>query len=342
MNPRKGITFDGLHSYYDLGLIMPNDPQIVFPRKVKSKTRIPGTNIIYDKVLINNIQEYEEREIKVSFNIIDFEDITIRRTHDIASKVLNAYLAKVGRHDLMLDIMPGWKFRAEVENTGPFDTDFFEFGVLELTFKAYPYKISTSMEGFGTWDELYFPNDIIQNVVFETPLRETQLPLTQLAIGSIVHIGAWSESLGGTRISNTRNYRLDDAYSIKEKRTGTPTSNNIMDPTQYKLGDFWVWAQDIVEANKHFTPATLYNVSSTRMFPNINIKGKSGRIPGITIVKDGIHHRFSQFAPRQKDEDPYVEAHTPNTTLFLDPGKNDLKIYGDGQTVTIEWRKEVL
>lgn len=342
MDIKKGIIFNGVHSYYDLGLTMPNDPQVVFPRKVKSKTRIPGTNIIYDKVPINNIQEYEEREIKVTFNIIDFEEITIRRTHDIATKVLNAYMGPVGKHDLILDIMPGWKFKAEVESTGAFDTDYFEYGVLELTFKAYPYKLSTSLEGFNEWDTLYFPTDVLQNVVFETPLRETQMPYRSLSVGNIVHIGAWSESIGGARIADVRNYRLDSSYDIKEKRTGTSASSNILDLTQYRLGEMWIWAQDIVEANTKYTEAKLYNVSSSRIFPNINIKTASGRLPGITIIKDGQRHQFSQYSPRINPGDPLSEIPVLNTTLYLDPGENNLTIYGDGQTVTLEWYKEVL
>ena len=136
-------------------------------------------------------------------------------------------MAPTGRRDLLLDIMPGWKFKAEVEIPGEFETDFFEFGTLELTFKAYPYKISTSLEGFNDWDTLYFPTDIIQEVRFTTPNRESQIPFNTLSVGNIVHIGAWSESLTAQRISDTRNYRIDNAYSIKEKRTGTSTSNII-------------------------------------------------------------------------------------------------------------------
>lgn len=344
MNPKKGITFNGKHSFEDLGLIMPNDPQIRFPSKVKNKIRIPGTNIVYDRALIKNIQELTDRTIVCTFNVADFDQMTIEKTHQVASELMDWVMTPDERVVLELDIMPGWHFKAEVESVGDFDTGFFEIGLLEVTFLTYPYKIREEPEGNDVWDIFDFENDVVQDVKFTLPSIESQMPFRELEVGAIVHLGAWAQYLGSVR-SDGRSYSRQRAYEITNKRVvaGDPRPGmQIFGNREYTIENVWIREQDIVEARTLGLEVTLHNISSHRIFPEIVITGQGGTIPGVTIVKEGQHYPFSRYAPVGPDGVQNWELQPiQNDDFYLDPGENIFTIYGQSESVQFIWNAEV-
>ena len=195
----NGIKFNGKHSFEDLGLTMPRDPQIGFPQKIKKKTRIPGTNIIIDSDEGRNSQELTEREITVWFNIIEFSSIQIKNTLQIVEKAVNWLMSPVGRRRLELDAIPYYYFEAEVEGVEQFETDLFKTGEAEIKFIAYPYKISKYNEGHNFWNPVNLDTDVWQDVRFSLPDMLSEIvPFKQLPIGEMVILGSWTsiQSLG--------------------------------------------------------------------------------------------------------------------------------------------------
>ena len=184
----RGITFNGVSSQ-SLGLVMPNDPQVQFPSKIKNKLRIPGTNIIYDRNTKPFSQEFEEREVRCTFNVTNHYDINITNTHNVATKLMNWLMGEPGKKRLILDIMPAYFFNAEVESVGDFETNLLEYGILEVTFTALPYRRRIQVEGHDIWDHFNFETDYVQTTYHTLPNMTTSPTFNNLSIGQMVNLG---------------------------------------------------------------------------------------------------------------------------------------------------------
>ena len=58
----RGFSLDHVHSYRDIGVTIPTDPQVFYPAKIKKKERLLGTNTVIDvSKLTSGVQPYEER-----------------------------------------------------------------------------------------------------------------------------------------------------------------------------------------------------------------------------------------------------------------------------------------
>ena len=66
----KGFTFNGRHSS-EFDITLSGKIQIRYPKKVKVIERLTGTNIQYDFSEVNGVQQYEERTVIASVNIVD-------------------------------------------------------------------------------------------------------------------------------------------------------------------------------------------------------------------------------------------------------------------------------
>lgn len=334
-----GIWFNGKHSYEDLGLTMPRDPQIGFPQKIKKKTRIPGTNIIIDSDEGRNTQEYTEREITVWFNIIDFSNIHIKNTLQIIERAANWLISPVGKNRLEIDNIPYYYFEAEVEGVENFETDMLKTGEAEIKFIAYPFKISKFREGHNLWNPFDLSRDVWQDVQFTLPdLVTQQLPFRQLPIGEMVILGSWT-SIQSVGVNNViRHYETEPFYEIVAKRTvETDHSNGWYGNTEYQLSNgYWVRDQNIIQARTRWLDVKLINVSDHPITPKVlHVPSDSGTAwRGITIQRDNNFYNLRGDVPRQ------AEYH--NDSFQLLPGENDIRIYGQNNVVEFVWSKEVL
>lgn len=339
----KGFKFRGLHSFHDIGLVMPTDPQIRFASKIKNKVRIPGTNKIYTRNNTAHTEELTEVVITCAINVIDFENITIERTHELASRLLEWTMSSSEREKLELDIIPGWYYMAEVETVGDFDTGFFEYGILEVEFTGYPYKIRETSSANEMWDDLCFPTDYLQDVAFKLPRMEDQVAFLELKVGDIVHIGGWAQFVGGNLV-DTAPYLYRKAFEVTGKRNragGANPEGLIFGAREYELNkEFWVVEQDIIEARSSPVDVVLYNSSSHPIFPEIKFEGSTS-LPGITLVRDDKYYDYSPYAPRTSPSASFVRHEPVNDNFKLDPGENRFKIYGQYSTVKFVWHPEV-
>lgn len=328
----KSIDFNDMNSLNDLNLTMPTDPQISFPDKIKVKERVTGTNKIYDFSTALGIQPYDERTIRCTFNILDFDKLDLQATHMVATQAINWLMKSTDKSKLTLDFLPDWYFMAEVENVGDLDTDVFETGEIEVVFTASPFKISQHYAGDLMFDSLNVLTDYIQTTRIQLPTFESQLPYTTLKVGDMVTIGGWAQfysSGGAVSASDVAQY-----YTVAEVRnTGSVDFNNrIYSTTSYLLKEInaWVRAQDIVQARKTTTKLKLINTGINSVNPTIEMKNRPGIFSsnGITIEKDDNFYT--------------IKSRKHNNKLFLSPGENELIIHGNGFDVDILWRSEVL
>lgn len=156
----RGITFDGKHSYTDLGLTIAYR-DIGNPSKVKNKERVPFSNVDYDFSGIYGGQEYTERQITYGFNIVGYRG---NKEHFVSMKiaVLNWLMRPNSKIDLFDDTIIGYRFLAEVEDSIELVENEAD-GMLGVTFTAYPFKIGELEEGNDIWDTFNFLLDYAQS-----------------------------------------------------------------------------------------------------------------------------------------------------------------------------------
>lgn len=333
----RGITFNGVSSQ-SLGLVMPNDPQVQFPSKIKNKLRIPGTNIIYDRNTKPFSQEFEEREIRCTFNVTNHYDINITNTYNIATKLMNWLMGEPGKKRLILDIMPAYFFTAEVESVGDFETNLLEYGILEVTFTALPYRQRVVQEGHDTWDHFNFETDYVQMTEFDLPTMNWPLSYNNLSIGQMVNLGGWASVQVGSSVA-IRHHQTEPFYEIVGKRSSTyDESKGWISFNEYQLDNgFWVREQNIVQARKEYVDVVLRSTSNHSIRPEIMFTGKgvSGSSwHGITLRRKGKYYNLRG--------DVVGQSYYTNNKFELEPGENNIRIYGQNNYLRFFWRQEVL
>lgn len=159
----RGIAFNGQHSYTDLGLTIASK-NIGNPSKLKRKERVPFSNTDYDFSGIYGGQEYTERELTYTFNVLGYQD---NKDYFTTKKIeaLNWLMSANKKGKLTDDTIEGYHFLAEVEDS----VELIEneaAGTLTATFTAYPFKISDHCEGDDIWDTFNFLLDYAQVTEF--------------------------------------------------------------------------------------------------------------------------------------------------------------------------------
>ena len=157
----KGITFNGKHSYRDMDITMTGERTIGYPNKRKIKVAPPLSNITYDFSELYGDQVYEERTLTYRFNMVNYHELDYASVQHEATKVVNWLMNSNGKKKLFDPDIKGYYFLAEVEGGVELE-HFIRSGVLNVTFIAYPFKISELPEGHDIWDEFNFELDIAQ------------------------------------------------------------------------------------------------------------------------------------------------------------------------------------
>lgn len=157
----KGITFNGKHSYRDMGVTMTGDRVIGYPNKRKVKVAPPFSNVTYDFSELYGDQVYEERTLTYRFNMINYHQLNYAGVQHEATKIVNWLMNSNGKKKLIDPDVPNYYFLAEVEGGVNLER-FITHGVLDVTFIAYPFKISELAEGHDIWDDFNFELDMSQ------------------------------------------------------------------------------------------------------------------------------------------------------------------------------------
>ena len=340
MIKKRGFKLDGITSQ-SKGLILPVDPQIYYPSKSKVKERITGTNEMIDVgSSILGIEQYNERRIKITINILNYNKVDIFSTQRIAMDVMNWLMEPSGKRRLELDIIPGYYFEAELEDGNDFETNLLEFGIAEVYFTCYPFRKTTYNVGDDIFRYFDFKEGRRQKTDFRLPGLETvQLPYKKLEVGDVVNLSGWAQSYGGSSVGKVTRYMLMQNYTITEVRTSTTnTDPNIYDKTLYQLNNgMVVWAQDIMQSVHPYVEVNLYNGGVTRVIPDIliGVWQNTSYWQGVTIEKDG------RMYPMKRSAESGIRT-TNNTIFTLDPGDNKIKIYGVGTRVIFNYEEEKL
>lgn len=166
----KGITFNGLHSYKDLGLLI-EEKEIGNPEKEKALVKVPFSDVEYDFSELYGDQNMSTRTLSYTFNVYDAKHETTDRMIRLKIQSLNHFMNVNKMIELYDDDYPNWHFLAEVRNAPSF-SEIRNLGELTIEFEAYKYMIDNEPEGTDIWDRFDFDFDMAQ--VTELKVDETQ------------------------------------------------------------------------------------------------------------------------------------------------------------------------
>ncbi len=156
----KGITFNGLHSYKDLGLLI-EEKEIGNPEKEKALVKVPFSNLEYDFSELYGDQNMSTRTLSYTFNVYDTKHETADRMIRLKTQALNHLMNANKMIELYDDDYPNWHFLAEVRNAPSF-SEIRNLGELTIEFEAYKYMIDNEPEGTDIWDRFDFDFDMAQ------------------------------------------------------------------------------------------------------------------------------------------------------------------------------------
>lgn len=313
----KHFIFDGLHSHEDFGLLMPTDPQISFPGKIKDKLKIPGTNTYYSRADTSLIVPRTDRTIKVSVNMAEYHNININTTLELAGRTMDWLSGSVGRKPLQLSSLPGWYFMAEVENEHSLQTGFNEYGVLEVEFLAYPYRIRKFPMGHDYWNDFMFEHDNSLKPEYNLPSATNSY--NTLKAGDVVTVAGWGPDTygSGANLRYLKQFSSDPFFKVVS-----------FNGTEYTLTDgVKLRPINIVQAQKKYTTVQLFNPSNEPAIPEVVVTAPSP-YQGVTIEYKGFYYSI-----KQGEE---------NTRFALMPGWNEFKVYGYEGIVEFIWHKEMI
>lgn len=337
----RGFSLDHVHSYRDIGVTIPTDPQVFYPAKIKKKERLLGTNTVIDvSKLTSGVQPYEERQIKVTINIIDETWITSKGTQSLADYVFNWLYEPSGPRRIDLDIIPTHYFIGEVEQSHDFETNLLEFGEAEVIFQCQPFRISNHAVGDDVFKQFGLRGGKRQNLKISL-LPKSEQPLLKVhPVGSVVNLGGWMQSYYDTS-ETTGPLQKNQLWTIKEQIVLPPLGgNDDFDDVGYRFvedDDHSIRSRDIVQS---FTPVELsvWNPGVTYVSPSVRLTtdNTNAFYKGISIEKDGAVYPFQHNTSPSATPD-VVDLTNPGFTLS--PGENLLKIYGVSHDVEMVFQE---
>lgn len=309
-----GIAFNGHHSS-EFGLQVLQGKQIGFPTKIKSLVSIPHSSNEYDFSSVVGVQAYSDRIVSIPFHIKKMDKESL---YNEWTKIVNWLMGTDSKTPLYDDLMDEYYYMAEVREAPEFN-ELLTRGTLTVNFTCYPFRISKLREGNDIWDTFNFELDVAQ----QTKFNIYEEGFSPLEIGQSVNLGAWATYFsGGEPIS--RNV-IPLFYKVLESRPDESYRSNF----SYKLEglDEWVLEQDIVQAQKSITYATLINNGTNAVVPTIKNSDP------LTIKKNGQYFNIYGY-----------DTEATNNDFLLSTGVNELEIVTikEGATVEFEFYKEVI
>jgi predicted phage tail component-like protein len=106
---------------------------------------------------------FEERSIKVDFNTLEKS----RSLLYIKYSEVMEWLLDVGQAQLIFTDMPDYYYLAEVESAPSFEEVIKRLGIIEVEFRAEPFKTGVDYAGNNIWDTFNFEEDALQDNEFD-------------------------------------------------------------------------------------------------------------------------------------------------------------------------------
>ena len=156
-----GITFNGRHSFNDMGYKILSNREIKSPSKIKVKKSVPYMNGSYDFSNLYGGNCFTDRVLEYTFLL---KATSNKNLEAVRMDCENWLMGTNEQTKLIDDNMNLYYYLAECENIEFEDMGL--VGKLTATFNAYPFRLYGWVEGNDLWDIFNFELDISQEVKF--------------------------------------------------------------------------------------------------------------------------------------------------------------------------------
>ena len=157
-----GITFNGRHSFNDMGYKILSNREIKSPSKIKVKKSVPYMNGSYDFSNLYGGNCFTDRVLEYTFLL---KATSNKNLEAVRMDCENWLMGTNEQTKLIDDNMNLYYYLAECENI-----EFEDMGLtgkLTATFNAYPFRLYGWVEGNDLWDRFNFELDVSQEVKFD-------------------------------------------------------------------------------------------------------------------------------------------------------------------------------
>ena len=156
-----GITFNGRHSFNDMGYKILSNREIKSPSKIKVKKSVPYMNGSYDFSNLYGGNCFTDRVLEYTFLL---KATSNKNLEAVRMDCENWLMGTNEQTKLIDDNMNLYYYLAECENIEFEDMGL--VGKLTATFNAYPFRLYGWVEGNDLWDRFNFELDVSQEVKF--------------------------------------------------------------------------------------------------------------------------------------------------------------------------------
>ena len=157
-----GITFNGRHSFNDMGYKILSNREIKSPSKIKVKRSVPYMNGSYDFSNLYGGNCFTDRVLEYTFLL---KATSNKNLEAVRMDCENWLMGTNEQTKLIDDNMNLYYYLAECENIEFEDMGL--VGKLTATFNAYPFRLYGWVEGNDLWDRFNFELDVSQEVKFD-------------------------------------------------------------------------------------------------------------------------------------------------------------------------------
>lgn len=316
----SGFTFDGKHSYRDMGMTIDPERNISIPNKIKYKESLPFSNKVWDFSSIYGGPTYEERTLPYKFNLMGKPIESKADMNMIKTILLKWLLSPNEKTPLYDDHFPDFYFMAEVEGNNSFEEDW-KHGFLKVTFTAQPFMIDRMPEGHDLVAFMKTRLDVRQKTNFTYKSRWSSFK--QLNIGDQATYGAWATQYYDPNSSTGGGDKINpgfhgDTYPIVDKIT---VAESDLRPSRlaYKLANHhdWLLEQDVIQAQTEYLDIVIVNPGMSDVVPRITTNHKVSILRGDEIynLQPGVY-QTEQFV--LKPDQNHMQLYIPNVTLNID------------------------
>lgn len=159
-----GITYNGRHSYRDLGLRVISK-SLTLPAKAPIQTTPAYSNTPIDLTALYGVPLFGERTFSVTFLVINAGSMDKTVLYEQWTQTVNWLQGSIGRSVLVDDIQPEFYYMAEAVDACEWE-EFRSHGKFTVKFTCNPFRVKTTAEGSDVWDDFNFTNDIAQWVQY--------------------------------------------------------------------------------------------------------------------------------------------------------------------------------
>lgn len=332
---KEEIKFNGYGTWSNFGLTM-LEREVNPAESRRSTLTLPQRSGVLDYSRKGNEKYYEERPLHFAFKRV----IPSRSERErLRFNLMNFF--EHHTDGVLIDTVEPKYYYKDATVVSTYFSDMREnLFIFQIDFMTYPYRVQKLREGHGVWDEIDFVHDVLQDTRFSILSMTEQLPFKELKKGDMVTLGGWAKyrrnQLAGED-PKIRQFEKEPFYEIVDKKETTyDPSKGLFSTFQYQLDNgYWILAQDIVQAREKWLDIRLVNQSSHAITPRITHRtfNDPSTWLGITIQRDNNFYNFVGDVPKQTEY--------RNDIFALNPGENNLRIYGQNNTIEFIWHKEV-